>query len=130
MDVLPGDGRQTEELRRRNGDIAVDPLGDLDQFLNALLRKGVPEVVQGDEPMLRCHMVEQHKEGLKKEFTDNEGDVASAEQNYTCHFRFLCGHEILSISVGAVESHRFNSLSSKRNLRAISMPGLVMQESD
>jgi hypothetical protein len=45
-------------------------------------------------------MVEERKEGLKEEFADNKGDAASAEQNDTRRFRFLCGHEILSVAAG------------------------------
>ena len=34
VEVLPGNGRHAKEFRRRDGNIAVDPLGDLDQFLD------------------------------------------------------------------------------------------------
>ena len=93
VEVLPGNGRHAKEFRRRNGDIAVDPFGDLDQFLHVLLRKGVPEVVQGNEPMLHHHMVEECKEGLKEKFADNKGDAAGAKQDDARRFRFLCGHK-------------------------------------
>jgi hypothetical protein len=50
--------------------------------------------------MLRRHMVEERKEGLKEKFADNEGDAASAEQNDARRSRLLYRHEILSVAAG------------------------------
>jgi hypothetical protein len=56
--------------------------------------------MQGNEPMLRRHVVEERKEGLKEEFADNKGDAASAEQNDARRFCLLYRHEILSVTAG------------------------------
>jgi hypothetical protein len=53
----------------------------------------VPEVVQGNEPMLRRYMVEERKEGLKEKLADHKGDMAGAKQDDARRFRFLYGHK-------------------------------------
>jgi len=95
MEVSRCDGRQAEEFRYRDGFAAVDSLGDRHQLFHLLFRKGTPQVVQSDQPMLQGYVVEKPEQGFEEEFPDTERDALSASQKDACRSGLLHGHKCL-----------------------------------
>jgi len=93
---LPGDPGHLEQIGHHEGQVAVDALCDFLDFLEALSREGVPEVVQGDDALPHRGVVEEAEDGLEDRPAQPERDQPEGkEDKCRCARRF---HELVSCS--------------------------------